>query len=107
MDELQLLELKKQVGSPSGEDEILQYCLDNASEIICNIRNSNRVERKYLSAQISIAIELYNRRGAEGQISHNENGVDRMYDRGHVSNSVLSRITPMIKPLSGRVRVVE
>lgn len=102
----QLEILKNQIDNPVDQDEILQFCLDSASEIICDIRNSNKVEQKYLSAQISIAIEIYNRRGAEGQIAHDENGVKRMYDRGHISNSVLSRITPMIKPMSGRVRVI-
>ena len=99
--------LRLQVGNPTDEEEILKFCLDNAAEIICDIRNSNRVEDKYLSSQISIAIEIYNKRGAEGQLSHDENGLVRGYEKGHISNSVLSRITPMVKSLSGRVRVIE
>lgn len=103
---MQLEKLKLQLGNPIGEDEILQLCLENASDIICDIRNSDKVEDKYLSAQVSIAVELYNKRGAEGQLSHDENGISRTYEKAHVSNSLLSRITPMIKPMSGKIRVI-
>lgn len=98
--------LKEQLGNPEGEDGILIFCLENAAEIICDIRNSDRVESKYLSTQISIAIEIYNKRGAEGQTSHVENGLHRNYEKGHISDSLISRITPMIKGLSGKVRVI-
>lgn len=103
----QLVKLKVQLSNPDVDDEILQFCLDTASDIICDIRNSNKVERKYLSTQIAIAIEIFNKRGAEGQIAHNENGLERVYEKGDISSSVISRITPMVKTPNGKVRVVE
>lgn len=103
---MQLEKFRGLVGNPIGKDEILEFCLENASDIICDIRNSDRVEDKYLSAQLSIATEIYNRRGAEGQVSHAESGLLRVYEKGDISQSVLSRITPMVKSLSGKVRVI-
>lgn len=103
----QLLKLKNQLGNPSDDDSILQFCLDNASDIICDIRNSNKVESKYLNTQISMAIEVYNKRGAEGQTSHSENGIGRSYEKGDISPSIIARITPVVKTPFSKVRVVE
>lgn len=104
---MQLQKLKAMVGNPVGEDEILQFCLDTASDIICDIRNSDKVEKKYLNTQIGIAIEIYNKRGAEGQTGHNENSLNRTYEKGDVSHSLISRITPILKTPFSEVRVVE
>lgn len=103
----QLEKLKIMVGNPSDEDDILDFCLDSASEIICDIRNSDIVENKYLTTQIRIAIEIYNKMGAEGQTSHDENGIVRTYEKGNISNSLISRITPMVKTPSSEVRVID
>lgn len=102
----QLQKLKRQLENPSIEDGVLIDILETASDIICDIRNSDKVEKKYLSTQISIAVELYNKRGAEGQTSHNENGISRSYEKGDVSSSLLSRITPIAKTPWSKVRVI-
>lgn len=103
---MQLQRLRKLVGNPSNEDDILIFCLENASDIICDIRNSDKVEDKYLTSQISIAVEIYNKRGAEGQISHTENGLSRSYEKGDISRSVIGRITPIVKTPFSKVRVI-
>lgn len=104
---MQLQRLKKLVGNPNNEDEILQFCLDNASDIICEIRNSDKVESQYLTRQLNIAIEIYNKRGAEGQTSHDENGLARTYESGDISDSVINKITPVVKTPLSKVRVIE
>ena len=103
----QLEKLKIRLGNPIGEDELLEMLLEDASEIICEIRNSNIVENKYLGVQIRIAVELYNKIGAEGQIAHDENGIKRMYEKSDVSNSLLSRITPVVRTLNSGVRIIQ
>ena len=103
----QLEKLKRMIGNPENEDEVLDFCLDTASEIICDIRNSDIVEKKYFNAQIRIAIEIYNKMGAEGQTSHGENGINRTYEAGDISNSVISRVTPIVKTPSSEVRVID
>lgn len=103
----QLSLLKDLIGNPPESDSVLQFYLDNASDIICDLRNSNIVETQYLTTQIKIAIELYNKRGAEGEISHVENGLQRTYEKSDISPSLLANITPMVRTPYSTVRIVE
>lgn len=106
----QLSLLKNLLGTVSENDDVLQFYLDNAGDIICDLRKTDNVESQYLNTQIKIAIELFNKRGAEGQVSHNENGIARSYEKADVSPSLLSQITPSARtPFSTltEVEVVE
>jgi hypothetical protein len=38
---------------------------------------------------------MLNKRGAEGEITHTENGVSRQYEDGDIPPSLLRRIVPM------------
>jgi len=102
----QLTTFKALLGDVNETDEVLEFYLDNAIDIICDIRNTDIVETKYLKTQIKIAIELYSKRGAEGQISHSENGLTRMYEKSDISNSLLNQITPVIKTPYSTITVV-
>ena len=53
------------------------------------------VPAEYEHIQLQIAVELFSKRGAEGQISHNENGINRTYEAADVSPSLLRRIVPV------------
>lgn len=103
----QLSLLRELLDNPSDSDSVLQFYLDNARDIICELRNSDIVESKYSNTQIKIAIELYNKRGAEGQTSHTENGISRNYESADVSPSLLREITPMVKTPFSTIRVVQ
>ena len=102
----QLIKLKKLLGNPTVEDDVLNFHLDRASDIICNLRNSNEVETKYLNIQLQIAVEMFNKIGAEGQTSHVENGINRTYDGGDVSQSLLAQITPCVTTPFSYTRIV-
>lgn len=102
----QLQKLKELLENPQVSDSILQFYLDNASDIICDIRNTDLVEPKYYTTQIKIAIEMYNKVGAEGQISHSENGISRTYERADISDSLLSKITPVVRTPFSKTRLV-
>lgn len=52
------------------------------------------VPTQYEVLQCEIAAYLWNKRGAEGQTSHSENGISRSYENGDVPESMLSTITP-------------
>jgi hypothetical protein len=80
--------------------------LDNASDIICDLRNSNLVEVVYLNLQVKMAVEMYNKIGAEGQLSHSENGIARTYQTADISNSLLCQVMPMAKTPFSNIRVV-
>ena len=102
----QLDVLKTVLGTPSVTDALLTFYLDNAGNIIKELRDSNIVESKYETTQIKIAVELFNKRGAEGQSGHSENGINRSYESADVSPSLLSQITPFVRTPFGGTRVV-
>jgi hypothetical protein len=103
---VQLSILKELLGNPPVSDVVLQFYLDNARDIICEIRHSDAVETKYLNTQIKIAIEMYNKAGAEGQTGHSENGLSRTYESGDISRSLLSQIIPVASTPSQPLRVI-
>lgn len=67
------------------EPRVLGVYLRKAEQYILNKRFPHgvlleqNVEPKYEQLQIELAITLFNERGAEGQKSHNENGVSRTW----------------------------
>lgn len=54
------------------------------------------VPAEYAVNQIDIAVYLLNKRGAEGQISHSENGISRSYGDADVPESMLRGIVPYV-----------
>lgn len=55
-----------------------------------------KVPTKYEALQLKIATYLLNKRGAEGQVQHIENGVHRNYGDADVPESMLTAIAPFI-----------
>lgn len=53
------------------------------------------LEPKYLDLQYRCAIDLYNRTGAEGQVSHSENGISRGWGAEWISQELLNEVVPM------------
>jgi hypothetical protein len=45
--------------------------------------------------QIRIAVELFGKMGAEGQVAMSENGISRTWEAGDVSPSLLKYIVPV------------
>lgn len=85
-------------------DEILLNCLENAQSIILAKRfpfgtDRTEVEPQYKGLQVRIAIDLYNKQGAEGETAHSENGVSRTYDGSWVSQQLLDEIIPKAEVL--------
>lgn len=54
------------------------------------------VPAKYESIQMKIATYLLNKRGAEGQVQHIENGIHRNYGDADIPESMLAGIAPFI-----------
>ena len=54
------------------------------------------VPAEYAMNQIDIAVYLLNKRGAEGQVSHSENGISRTYGDADVPESMLRGIVPYV-----------
>lgn len=59
------------------------------------------VPDQYAHVQVEIAVYLLNKRGAEGQTSHSENGISRSYEDGDVPPTLLRDIIPCAAVMGG------
>ena len=80
-------------------DEELEDILESAKAVILSRRFPfgdwpEELENKYKDLQIRIATEIFNKRGAEGETAHSENGISRSYASANVSEDLLREITP-------------
>ena len=98
LDQLKIL-LGKQ-GDNSEDDLLLMLLTLSAQKILERVYpyddSIKEVPSRYATKQVEIALYLYNKRGAEGQISHNENGISRTYESADVPESLMKGITPYV-----------
>lgn len=92
--------LRTMVGQDDA-DEVLAVYLDIAKELILNIvypteadRGGMEVPDMYTMKQCEIAAYFMNKRGAEGEIQHIENGTHRNYGSSDVPEAMIKHITP-------------
>ena len=95
-EKLQLL--KAMVGESDTEEVLLTY-LNIAGRKILNRAypygtEETEVPSRYDFLQCEIAAYLLNKRGAEGQTSHSENGISRSYESADVPESLLGAVMP-------------
>ena len=95
----QLERLKIRITEDVTDNE-LEDILESAKAVILSRRfpfgdlYPTDIEPRYYDLQIRIAVEMFNKRGAEGEISHKENGIDRSYSSASVSEELLREIVP-------------
>ncbi len=97
-DDEKLTVLKNMIGG-SDTDEVLSTYLTLAGQrIIAKAypykNDVTDVPAQYEYLQIEIAAYLLNKRGAEGQVTHSENGIQRQYENADIPASMLRTITP-------------
>lgn len=84
---------------------LLMDCVDSAASAITSRRfpyggapatecGAPEVEAQYQDLQYRIALDIYNRIGAEGETGHSENGISRTYDGSWISSKLLEEIVP-------------
>lgn len=96
--------LKSMLGNAvSTEDEkALTVYLSLAEEAVMNrlypfgCRENKPIPSKYDYKVCEVACYLFNKRGAEGQTAHNENGISRSYESASVPESMLKDIVPFV-----------
>ena len=96
--------LRVMVGQPNEgdwSDEVLNFYLQIAGQKIINRAypyddTAREVPRRYGYLQCDIANYLLNKRGAEGQTAHSENGISRSYESADVPESMLSEVLPRV-----------
>lgn len=92
--------IKAMTGTAEADEVLLAY-LSLAGDKILNrlypFRDEDvEVPRKYQMLQCEIAVYLLNKRGAEGQTGHSENGISRSYGSADVPDEMLADVTPYI-----------
>ena len=98
MDPTEKIDLLK-MKTDETDDEVLSAYLDDAADIIMKRAypfgtELTELPEKYDHIQVDIAAFLINKRGAEGEKYHSENGVTRTYEDGDVPPAILRRIVP-------------
>ena len=96
--------LRVMVGQPDEgdwSDKVLKSYLEIAGRKIINRAypyddTVTEVPRRYGYLQCDIAAYLLNKRGAEGQVGHSENGISRSYASADVPEAMLGEVTPHV-----------
>ena len=99
--EVKIEKLKVLISPDTASDELLLYLLEQSEGIILNRRypfgapEGATLSPLYEQIQMRIAMELFSKMGAEGQVMHMENGCSRTYEAADVSPSLLRQIIPV------------
>lgn len=100
--EEKIIEFNKGIAPDVAEDTVVEATILEAEAMILNrmypfgYPEGTVIPIRYERLQLSLAVELYNQRGAEGQSSHSENGISRTWPG-------VSRILSQIAPHCGSV----
>lgn len=94
-------EMIAEVANRTGETaEVVASFVDDAGEAIINHIHPFRGEEalevptRYHRRQVEIATYLVNKRGADGETKHNENGIDRTYEEAEIPKSYFKGLMP-------------
>lgn len=93
--------LKAMIGDSTESTIVLSTYLKIAGDKIINkaypySNDITEVPKRYSILQCEIAAYLINKRGAEGQTSHSENGISRSYENADIPESMLNSVTPHV-----------
>ena len=99
--EVKIEKLKVLISPDTASDELLSYLLEQSEGIILNRRypfgapEDASLSPLHEQIQLRVAVEIFSKMGAEGQIQHSENGVTRTWEAADVSPSLLRQIVPV------------
>ena len=99
--------LRSMMGESDDSDVVLTVYLDLAKHKILNrmyqfpddyaYSDDMDIPDRYASIQLNIACYMLNKRGAEGEIQHIENGIHRNYGSSEVPDSMLKDVIPFAR----------
>lgn len=101
MYDLEKQKARVKIKYPEAQDAQIEFELDMAAEAINERRGyvpteEQPIEDKYLGLQVLLVVEALSKYGAEGEKSHSDNGVSRVYENGSpYSDTLLNRIIPL------------
>ena len=100
-----LAELRRMLEPATEDDAVLLSYLDQAKEMIVTrmfpYATEEEIEyaivpKRFEYKQVRIALYLLNKRGAEGETLHNENGISRRYRNGDLPDEMLADVLPCV-----------
>lgn len=105
MTDAEKLQMVKSMTGETDEGTLSTY-LSIAGSKICRkaypfAETEMNVPPKYEYTQVEIAVYLLNKRGAEGETSHSENGISRAYENADIPASLMREIVPMASTIGG------
>lgn len=93
-----LITLRDMIGGNDSDDVLSTYLKLAGRKIIARAypydNTVSEVPAQYDALQCEIAAYMLNKRGAEGQTSHSENGISRTYENADIPSSMLKSIIP-------------
>ena len=105
MTDAEKLKMVKAMTGETDEDTLSTY-LSIAANKVCRRAypfddTVIAVPPRYDFNQVEIAAYLVNKRGAEGETAHSENGISRSYEDGDVPPTLLREIVPFASVIKG------
>lgn len=102
MSQLELLKARLEITDIASDSLLSAYLTDAERKILNKLYPFEIIEysplpARYYSLQLDIAEYMYLKRGAQGEIIHNENGINRHYESADVPESMLREVTPYAK----------
>ena len=98
--------LRRMMDGDDTDEGILDVYLELAGQKILNRMypyktdyDGLEVPDKYVAAQLKVAHYMLNKRGAEGQIQHIENGIHRNYGAADIPDGMLTEIVPFCQAI--------
>lgn len=90
--------LKAMAGDSDSDATLSTYLMLAGQKIINKAypydSSITEVPARYQTLQVEIAAYMLNKRGAEGQTGHTENGITRQYENADVPSSMLKSVVP-------------
>jgi hypothetical protein len=100
--EQKIEKLKVLISPDDASPDLLLYLLEQAEGICLNRRypfgppEGATLSPLHEQIQLRVAVEIFSKMGAEGQLSHSENGVSRTWEAADISPSLLKNIVPCV-----------
>jgi len=98
--------LRRMMDGDETDQGILEVYLEIAGQKILNRMYPYKtdytgleVPDRYTGIQLKIAVYLLNKRGAEGQIQHIENGIHRNYGSADIPDGMLMEVIPFAQAI--------
>lgn len=100
MTQRETIETIKYLSGETEENTVLAYFNLAKGKVLAQAfpyrDDVSELPSRYESTTVEIAVYMLNKRGAEGETRHSENGIDRTFDDADIPASLLRKITPCV-----------